>query len=181
MKTRFIEEPDGKIRIYPSRWNAAVMLLLCAGFLGFGIWVAIYARTVDVGLTITFSYVGVPLFLIIGVVLLRKLLGRDPAFEIDSTGIVDRSSFHALGHLRWDQIDFVVPYTFSGDAVLGVIPKDVQRLLDRQGVLTRSLVKLGHWRGSAPVNIPQAWLPMKVTELAHLLHTRFAVHIDADA
>lgn len=181
MKARFIDDLDGKIRIYPSRWKAAILLLLSASFVGFGIWVAIYAPAVDETLTITFSYVGVPLFLVAVLVLLRKLFNRDPAFEINSTGIVDRSSLGAFGLLRWDQIESVVPYTSSGQPMLGVIPTDSQQFLDRQNVVARWWVRFKVQFGSAPVNIPQVWLPMTVTEFADLLHTRFGVRLDDDA
>lgn len=179
MNARFIEGLDGKIRIYPSRWKVALLLFLSAAFLGFGIWVLIYAPAVDVGLTFTFSYVGIPLFAITSVVLFRKLLDRDPAFEIDSAGVVGRSSSRGFGDLRWDQIDFVVAYTTWGQRVLGFIPTDLQPFLDTQGVLKGFVVKLRLVLGIAPVNIPEEWLPMTVEELADLLHTRFGVRVDA--
>jgi len=178
MNARFIEDPDGTIRIYRGRWKVALLLLVVAFFFVFGIWVAIVAPTVDVALTITFSYVGVPLSIIAGVFLLRRFFDRAPAFEIDSIGIVDRSTFTAFGCVRWDQIDFVVPYEKSGQPVLGIIPTYLQPFFDRQGVFKNSLVKLGLRVGSAPINIPQLMLPMKVAELANLLHKRYGVRVD---
>jgi hypothetical protein len=147
------------------------------------LWIATpeVAQRVATWKVIVSSYVGVPFFGACALYSAYRLAHRRPAIEIDSTGITDAASALGAGRLSWDDVDHVVLYRYSGQLMLGIIPTDLDNFLSRQQLIRRTLTKLNLALGCAPVNIPQVALPMRLTELAGLLHTRYGVRVEGDA
>ena len=166
--------------IYPSRLKTLLVLLGSIAFVVIGIWIGTpeVARGVATWKVVIASYVGVPFFATCGLYAAYRLAHHRPAVEIDATGITDAASALGVGRLSWDEVDHVVLYTYSGQSMLGIVPKDFDIFLSRQHVVRRSLTKLTLTLGCAPVNIAQVALRMKVAELASLLHTRYGVRVE---
>ncbi len=171
-----------RLVIYPSRVKTVCVLLGAIAFVILGIWIATpgMAARVAVWKVMVASYVGVPFFGACALYAAYRLLRRRPSIEIDAAGITDNASVLGVGHLSWDEIDYVMVYQYSGQSFLGIFPKDLDALLGRQNALHRAVLKLGLGMGAAPVNIPQATLPMRVEALAEILHTRHGVRLQAD-
>jgi len=152
-------------------------------FVVIGVWIGTpgVARGLATWKVIVASYVGVPFFAACGLYAAYRLVSHRPALEIDSAGITDSASSVGAGRLRWDEVDHVVLYKYSGQAMLGIVPTNLDIFLSRQPVARRILTKLNLALGCAPINVPQVGLSMKVAELASLLHTRYGVHVEGDA
>jgi hypothetical protein len=123
-------------------------------------------------------YFGILFFAACGLYAAYRLAVRRPALEIDAAGITDASSALGAGRLRWDEVDHVRLYIYSGQPMLGIVPRDLGVLLRRQGAVRRYLTKLNLFLGCAPINVPQVTIPMKVAELAALLRTRYGVRVE---
>ncbi len=172
-----------RVVIYQSRPKMSLVLLGSIAFVVIGVWIGTpnVARGLAVWEVVVASYVGVPFFAACGLYAAYRLAVRRPALEIDSMGITDTASAVGAGRLRWDEVDHVVVYKYSGQVMLGIVPKNLDIFLNRQPVVRRFLMKLNLALGCAPINVPQFGLRMGVLELAHLLHTRHGVRVAGDA
>jgi hypothetical protein len=160
-----------------------LILLGSVAFVVIGIWIGTpgIARGVATWKVVIASYIGIPFFASCGLYATYRLARRRPAVEIDSTGITDAASALGAGHLSWPEVDRVVLYKYSGQSMLGIVPRDLDTFLSRQHPVRRSLIKLNLALGCAPMNIPQVVLHMKLSELAELLHARYGVRVEGDA
>lgn len=172
-----------RVVIYPSRAKMSLVLLGSIAFVVIGVWIGTPAgaRGLAVWKVVIASYVGVPFFAVCGLYAAYRLAIRRPALEIDSTGITDAASAVGAGRLRWDEVDHVVLYKYSGQSFLGIVPRNLEIFLSRQPVVRRFLTKLNLALGCAPINVPQVGLSMKIAELARLLHARYGVRVEGDA
>jgi hypothetical protein len=173
-------EHSDRLVFYPSRRKTLLVLLGSIVFVVIGIWIGTpgVARGVAIWKVVIASYVGVPFFVACGLYAAYRLARHRPAVEIDSTGITDAASALGAGRLSWDEVDHVVLYKYSGQSMLGIVPRDLDIFLRRQHAVRRSLIKLSVALGCAPVNVPQVGLRMKVAELADLLHRRYGVRVE---
>ncbi len=174
--------PDDRVVIYPSRSKMLLILLGSIAFVVAGIWIGTshMGQELPVWKVIIASYIGVPFFGFCGFYAAYRLAIRRPALEIDSTGITDAASALGARRLSWDEVDHVVLYTYLGQEMLGIIPRDLDTFLSRQPAIRRSLTKLNLALGCAPINVPQVGLSMKVADLTSLLHTRYGIRVEAD-
>lgn len=172
-----------RLVIYPSRAKMSLVLLGSIAFVVIGIWIGTpgVARGVPIWKVVIASYIGVPFFAVCGLYAAYWLSSHRPALEIDSTGITDAASALGAGRLSWDEVDHVVLYKYSGQAMLGIVPRSLDIFLSRQHAVRRCLTKLNLALGCAPINVPQVGLRMSVAELADLLHTRYGVRVEGDA
>lgn len=173
---------SNRLVIYPSRAKMALVLLGSIAFVAIGVWIGTsdVARGLAIWKVVLASYVGVPFFAACGLYAAYRLVIRRPALEIDATGITDAASAVGAGRLSWDEVDHVVLYKYSGQAMLGIVPKNLDQFLNRQSPMRRSLTKFNMSLGCAPVNVPQVGVSMNLAELANLLHTRFGVRVKGD-
>src|SRR5262245_15639758 len=63
-----------------------------------------------------------------------KLISNKPTLEIDSFGIVDRSSMTPAGRVPWQQIRSVHIHVLNGRRFLGVEPVDRQAFLAQERI-----------------------------------------------
>jgi hypothetical protein len=172
-----------RVVIYPSRAKMLLVLLGSIAFVVIGVWIGTpgVARGLAIWKVVVASYIGVPCFAACGLYAAYRLAIRRPALEIDSTGITDAASAVGAGRLSWDEVDHVVLYKYSGQSMLGIVPRNLDIFVNRQPVVRRFLIKLNRALGCAPINVPQVGLSMKVAELANFLHTRHGVRVEGDA
>lgn len=172
-----------RLVIYPSRVKMSFVLLGASVFVALGIWIGTLgaAGVVPIWDLVIATYFGVPFFTACGLYAAYRLVWRRPALVIDWTGITDTASALGAGHLNWDEVDHVMLYRIHEQLMLGIVPKDIGTLLNRQPSVRRSLTRLNLRMGFAPINVPQVALHMKLAELADLLHTRYGVRVEGDA
>jgi hypothetical protein len=108
-----------------------------------------------------------------GVSVLSRLVRSTPALVIDHRGIVDDASGVSVGLIRWDEIEELREYLFQGQVWLGIVPRDLDAVLARQPAWKRRIIRRNLRLGAAPVNVPQAMLPMKVADLLREIDVRF--------
>jgi hypothetical protein len=159
------------------------MLLILLGsiaFVAIGIWIGTTGvmLVLPIWEVVLVVYFGVLFFAACGLYAAYRLVIRRPALEIDPAGITDASSAIGAGRLRWDDVDHVRLYSYSGQPMLGIVPRDIPLFLRRQGAVQRYLTKLSLTLGCSPINVPQVTIPMKVAELADLIRTRYGVRVE---
>lgn len=179
--------PDSSARfdrlvIYPSRAKMLLVLLGAIAFVVIGIWIDTtgVARRLPIWEVVIAVYIGIPFFAACGLYAAYRLAIRRPALVIDSTGITDAASALGAGRLLWDEVDHVFLYKYSGQSMLGIVPRSLDVFLSRQHPVRRYLTKLNLSLGCAPINVPQVGLRMKLAELADMLHTRYGVRVEGD-
>jgi hypothetical protein len=157
------------IVIYPSRLKGCALLLGAIMFVGLGIVFVCFRREMHISLAaiLITSCVGVPFFGTCALYYFYRIIVHRPALVVGEQGIVDNATALAVGFLRWDEIEKVTPYSYMGQAMLGIFPKDLSGVLARQGWLKRHLLSMNQGLGCAPINIPQAMLPITVHALAN--------------
>jgi len=109
--------------------------------------------------------VAVAFFGAVGATVLLRLLRPGPAILIDGDGILDDASGVSLGLIRWDQVGTIDEYRVNGQAFLGIMLKDPDALIARQPFWKRRLLRANLRMGAAAVNIPQASLGIKLSDL----------------
>jgi hypothetical protein len=108
-----------------------------------------------------------------GLYALWRLLRPRPALVINRRGIVDNASALSIGFLSWDDIAELYEYRYQNQVMLGIVPRDLDAVLGKQPAWKRRVLRANLWLGTAPINIPQVILPMKVSELLREIETRF--------
>ena len=109
----------------------------------------------------------------VAVSVLYRMLNPEPAVIINAHGIVDNSSGTSIGFIAWDEIAEVSEYTFQNQTFLGIMPKDLDRLLARMPKWKRAAIRANLGLGAAPINIPQVVLGVKVSDLVREINVRF--------
>jgi hypothetical protein len=173
---------DDRLVIYPSRIKVVLVLLGAIAFVAAGLWIGSpdIAGTLPLWKVVIATYVGVPFFGACGLYAAYRLARHRPAVEIDSTGFTDSSSAIAAGRLSWGEVDRVVVYSFYGQMLLGIVPRDLEMFMSRQSIWRRWVTRLNLALGCSPANIAQVILPMPVRELAELLRARYGVRVESD-
>lgn len=110
-----------------------------------------------------------------------RLLRWRPAVVIGPGGITDDASLLGVGHVPWSNVAFLAPYRFRGQAMLGVVPRDLDLVLEYLSWWKRLAVKCNLALGCAAVNLPQVTLPGTADDLAKLIASRFDVRVRLDA
>ena len=155
-----------------SRVKLAALALGSACFVLAGAWMVALAPEEGATLTVI-GTASVLFFGLCGAYAVRRLVRPEPAVVINSEGIVDNASALGVGLIRWDEIAEMREYTFKRQVFLGVVPKDLERLLANQPAWKRSAIRANLALGIAPVNIPQAVLPVRVSELLREISQRY--------
>lgn len=174
---------DERLVIYGSRKKALLLLMGAVAFVAAGVWIAgssVAAARVSPARLVVATYIGIPFFAVCALYFGYRLARPRPAVIADRSGLTDSASAVGAGHLPWSDIAYVVPYEFSGQAMLGVVPHDIDALLERQGWLRKRLMKVNIGMGTPPLNIPEGILPMSVAELAAKLHSSFGVRVEVE-
>jgi hypothetical protein len=160
-----------------SRPKLIAVVAGSAAFVAAGAWMLTMAERE--GLFIgTVAVASIAFFGACGAYALFRIAQPTPAVVINRQGIVDNASAVSVGFIRWDEIGELREYRFRNQAFLGIVPRDLDAVLARQPAWKRFAIRANLRLGAAPVNIPQAVLPMKVTDLLREINARFR---DSDA
>ena len=108
-----------------------------------------------------------------GLYALWRLVRPRHALVINRRGIVDNASALSIGFLGWDDIAEMYEYRYQNQVMLGIVPRDLEAVLGKLPAWKRRVLRANLWLGTAPINIPQVILPMKVSELLREIETRF--------
>ena len=154
-----------------DRWK---LLGLCLGALAFvALGVFLIREPGRKGLWAQFmGAVTVAFFGAVGVAVLFRLLRPGPAILIDDDGIVDDASGVSLGRIRWDQVGAIDEYRVDDQAFLSIKVKDVEALIAQQPFWKRRIIRANLRMGAAAVNIPQASLGIKLSDLRREMEQR---------
>jgi hypothetical protein len=169
-------QPDGSIRIYPNRWKLWPLLLGAILFVVLGFEILGWREWAPLRL-----YHGIVALLAIvffgacGILILGRILWRSPAVILSHQGITDLGSPLGAGFLSWDEVSFVSIYSYRGQRMLGVFPKDPDGFMSRLGAAKAWYMKVNMRMGFAPVNISQVILPGPIEELDELIRTRYGI------
>ena len=110
-------------------------------------------------------YLGAPLAVLGFFYAVYRLMNPAPALIINREGIVDNASALGAGLIRWEEIQSMFIYDVMGNRLLGIVPVNLDPILDRQSGPRRFFYNLGKNMQAAPFSIPEGGLPMKLEEL----------------
>ena len=108
----------------------------------------------------------------IAVSILFHLAKGGPAIIINAQGIVDHSSGVSVGLIPWDHIRDVREYRVQDQVFLSITPKNLEALLKKQPRWKRAVMRANLSMGAGPVNVPQAALGVKVSDLVREIDQR---------
>jgi hypothetical protein len=108
----------------------------------------------------------------VGAAILFRLLRPGPAIIINADGIYDDASGVSLGLIRWDQVGKIEEYRVEGQAFLSISVKNRDALIATQPFWKRRLIRANLQMGAAAVNIPQAAIDMKLSDLRDEIEQR---------
>ena len=155
-----------EIVVYPSKRKMLTYALACGGgVLIFGA-AAAYAEELDIplfGQVIAILLAGLSGLLF--VYSFHKLVRRNPALIVGREGIRDNPSPFSGGLLLWEEIADVFAYEVQGQRFLGIVPKNPEAFLSRQGWIKTLVIKMNMRRNGCPVGIAESILPVTVDEL----------------
>ena len=176
-----------RIVVYPDKWKllgiGAVNLMILALLLVFVFFLVRNGAPHNskdflawlIGLA--FSVFLAPLAFAFGVLgTIYRLMSTAPALVIDDQGIRDDMSFYltGVGMLRWDEIAELHLYRYrpygyrsrlASSRYLGIVPRNLDAVLSRQGFATMMLLKMTAASAPAPILIAQRDLSVTVGEL----------------
>jgi len=155
-----------------SRAKLVGLLLGSAGFVLAGAWMLTLAPT-EGAVIATIGLASVVFFGLCGGYAIRRLVRPEPAVVINGEGILDNASALGVGLIRWEEIAELQEYEFQRQTFLGIVPKDLDRLLANQPAWKRSAIRANLALGTAPINIPQVVLPVRVSELLREIEQRY--------
>jgi hypothetical protein len=119
------------------------------------------------------GYGGVAFFGLCLVYLLYRVIKPSPSLIINHEGIFDNASALGVGLLRWSEIADVQIYQFLNQRFLGIVPTNVDRVLERQSAMKRWLLKMNQrYFVSAPFNIPENVLPIRLEDVLAQIQRR---------
>jgi len=173
---------NGEIVIYPDRKKLLLVLLGACGFVILGI-VVLQIQGIGVVRRLEMIVAGVASISFFGSVAayaVYRLLRWRPAVVIGPGGITDNASLLGIGRLPWNDVEYVMPYRFRGQPMLGVVPRDLDGMLRRLSWWHGLAIKMNLALGCAPVNLPQVTLPGTTDDLAKLIASRFDVRVRLD-
>ena len=157
--------PPSRIRLVGTLLGALAFVALGALMMVVEMRQGLFAKFVGL--------VAIVFFGAIAISVLKHLVTLGPAIIINEKGIVDNSSGVSVGFIAWEDIAEVREYTFENQTFLGIMPKDLDKLLAKQPKWKRTAIRANLKLGAAPVNIPQAMLGVNVSDLAREIETRF--------
>lgn len=168
-----------EIVIYPSRWKTALAFLGSVGFVSLGCFlIADSNGRLDDLFMVLIGGSAILLFGATGLYTAYRLIRPAPALRINEVGIYDNASMSSVGLVNWEEVDEVFVYSLMSNKMLGIIPTDWPMLLDRQPWYKRTLLKMNADISLAPINIPQAVLPIPVEELQEKILSYYAALSD---
>ncbi|MDO7269118.1 STM3941 family protein [Shouchella clausii] len=85
--------------------------------------------------------------------LLYRVLKPKPSLHINQEGIIDNASAAGAGLIRWEEVDRYFIYSVLGQHFLGIVPKDIDRVLAKQKGFKQMAMRMNQGF-EAPINIP---------------------------
>ncbi len=168
-----------EIVIFPSRWKTALAFLGCVGFVALGCFlIASSSGRLDDLFMSLIGGVAILFFGSIGLYIGYRLIRPSPALRINEDGIYDNASLSGVGLIRWEEIAEIFVYSVVGQKTLGIVPLDWPALLARQPRYKQALMNANAGVAGAPINIPQAILPMPIEELQEKILSYHATRLD---
>ena len=161
--------PASRLRLLGQFVGGLVFAALGVNMMLFPTRHGLFARFIGFVVTAFFGSVAVS---ILYRVVKSSLVKPAPAIIINAQGIVDNASGVSVGLIPWDQIDEVREYRVQNQVFLGIFPKNLDALLEKQPRWKRAAIRANLSIGAAPVNIPQASLDTKVSELVREIEQR---------
>ena len=102
----------------------------------------------------------------------RRFVHRGVVVRVDAMGISNDASLFFAGHVSWAEIASVEIYEFAQLRTLRIWLRDPDRFLHRQPLWKRMMLRTLMGLGGAPVEIPQALLPIPVEYLLAIITSR---------
>jgi hypothetical protein len=118
------------------------------------------------------GYLGVGFFgICLGYYALR-LVRPVPSLVISKESVFENASAVGVGMLRWSEIAEVKIYSFMKQRFLGVIPTNLDEVLQHQNTVKRWLMRVNRGLVEAPINVPESALPVTLEDILSQINAR---------
>jgi len=159
------------IVIFPSRKKLALLALGALAFVAAGVFI-ITEPSMPWVIQLLGGYLGVGFFgICLGYAALR-LVRPVPSLVISKDGVFENASAIGAGMLRWSEIADVKIYSFMNQRFLGIVPKNLDEVLQRQNTVKRWLMRVNRGLVEAPFNVPESALPVTLEEILSQISAR---------
>ena len=181
MTSRVIGD-SGELIVFPSTTKTVLLVIGSLGFVAMGgFLVYLWAAGRQGPAAAIVGAADIAFFGACGIYGAFRLSVKRPLLVIDARGITDNGSALGVGFVEWDEIAEIGEYEFQGQTMLGIVPRDLDRVLSRLSRFKRSAIRANLRLGAAPINIPQVLLPVPVRDLVEEMVTRYDVSHGVDA
>lgn len=152
--------------VMPNRARLSRIAVGALMFVAAGVWfVARWANGTEGVMVAVLGLASISFFGLCGIYAFMRIVRRTPALVVDDRGITDNASAIGVGFIAWSEIEEMREYRFMNQTFMGVVPRDLEALLDRQPRWKRLVIRVNQLLGTLPVNIPQVILPMPISDL----------------
>ncbi len=108
------------------------------------------------------------------ILILNRILNKDPGLTINKKGIIDNSRLLAIGEINWTDITEINNNKIFFDDCIMLKVKNPQHYISKQtGLLKKILLTLENKYYGSPVNISSSGLNIKEKELFSLVHKNY--------
>lgn len=183
LKSKLIIVNEAGLLIYPSKIKTILLAFIALIFVILGFILVIYRKEITIDFWMNFgfnhktanilsilsiiitSYIGIPFFGLGLFYILNRFLYPKPSVIINNEGIIDNSSLASVGLIKWDNISEIFGYNYLGNKFLGIIPKNINNVLLKQGKIKKFSINITKRLAKAPINISENTLPITIEEL----------------
>lgn len=158
-----VERRGDGLYIYPSLRRFGVLGLGALAFVA--LVAALVASYGPKRGTLAFVALDVPLFGLIFLWVVYRLIARGPLLVVDAEGIRDNSGLLSAGFLRWSEIERVYISGMAGRRYLCIVPVDPAAFLRHRVPPKQVLMRVSVALAGVPVNIMQNTLPLPLEDV----------------
>ncbi len=96
---------------------------------------------------------------------------------IDSQGVYNDTPLFGAGLITWEEIAGLVSYRMLTQRYLAIVLRDPRTLLARTWLLPKLTMIINDKTSPAPVNIPEAFLPVSADQVLRVVRSEFSQEI----
>ena len=160
---------ENELIVCPNKRKLIKFVIFSVIYIIFGLFIAINYNYNLLGFdflqVVIVSFLGVPFFILGLTFSLNRLIRPKPLVIINSEGIYNKASWVGVGWIKWEEIDRIILDYFLRQRFLGIIPKDLNHILNRTGRIKKFILKVNKAGIKAPIIISEGSLDCSIEEL----------------
>lgn len=159
-----------------SKTKIIGLISLSLLFVVLGIWIAFYAPIVNVEIlnNVIFrksiGFLSILFFGGMGILISKKLFGKEPGIKINEEGIYDNSTTLNSGLIKWENVETIEKSKVANQKFIRIMVNNPNDFINRQkNPLTRKSVETNFKKFGSPIQISTNGLKITYDELYDVL------------